>query len=40
MQSQLLSNPLEIFLQQPDIEASPAWEFIQGKAKQKPNITN
>ncbi|MEY3402463.1 MAG: hypothetical protein ACK5QF_04180 [Dolichospermum sp.] len=27
---------LEAFLQQPNIESSPAWEFIQGKAQQKP----
>jgi Uma2 family endonuclease len=27
---------LEQFLQLPDIEASPAWEFIQGEAIQKP----
>lgn len=29
-------NNLETFLQQPNIESSPAWEFIQGKAQQKP----
>ena len=36
MQSFTLINPLDDFLQQPNIEASPAWEFIQGKAQQKP----
>jgi Uma2 family endonuclease len=30
------SLSLEQFLALPDIEASPAWEFIQGKAIQKP----
>lgn len=35
MQSPILTNPLDIFLQQPNIEASPAWEFIQGQAQQK-----
>ena len=39
MQSQVLTNPLDSFLQQPDIEASPAWEFIQGQARQKPMQT-
>ncbi|MDJ0737540.1 MAG: Uma2 family endonuclease [Nostocaceae cyanobacterium] len=39
MQSPTLTNPLEAFLQQPDIEASPAWEFIQGHAQQKPMPT-
>jgi Uma2 family endonuclease len=32
-------NTLETFLQQANIENSPAWEFIQGKAKQKPMPT-
>ena len=32
-------NNLETFLQQPNIESSPAWEFIQGKAQQKPMPT-
>jgi hypothetical protein len=32
-------NHLETFLQQPNIENSPAWEFIQGKAQQKPMST-
>jgi len=32
-------NNLETFLQQPNIESSPAWEFIQGKAQQKPMST-
>ncbi|MBS3025925.1 MAG: Uma2 family endonuclease [Dolichospermum sp. DET50] len=39
MQSFTLINPLDDFLQQPNIEASPAWEFIQGKAQQKPMPT-
>jgi Uma2 family endonuclease len=39
MQSPLLTNPLEAFLQQPDIETSPAWEFILGNALQKPMPT-
>jgi Uma2 family endonuclease len=30
---------LESFLRQPDIEASPAWEFIDGQAQQKPMPT-
>jgi Uma2 family endonuclease len=36
MQSPPIISPLDAFLQQPNIEASPAWEFIQGKAQQKP----
>ncbi|MFM2060452.1 MAG: hypothetical protein RLZZ507_122 [Cyanobacteriota bacterium] len=39
MQFTTLTNPLDNFLQQPNIEASPAWEFIQGKAQQKPMPT-
>jgi Uma2 family endonuclease len=39
MQSPTLTNPLDNFLQQPNIEASPAWEFIQGQAQQKPMPT-
>lgn len=39
MQLSTLTNPLDNFLQQPNIEASPAWEFIQGKAQQKPMPT-
>ncbi|MEA5575999.1 Uma2 family endonuclease [Anabaena sp. UHCC 0451] len=39
MQFTTLTNPLDNFLQQPNIEASPAWEFIQGKAQQKPMLT-
>ena len=27
---------LDTFLAQPDIEGSPAWEFIRGRAAQKP----
>ncbi|OZH51423.1 hypothetical protein AFK68_31140 [Hydrocoleum sp. CS-953] len=33
--SSSLINSLETFLQQPNIETSPAWEFIHGQAKQK-----
>lgn len=39
MKSPLLSNDLETFLQSPEIEASPAWEFIRGEAQQKPMPT-
>ncbi|MBD2294310.1 Uma2 family endonuclease [Anabaena sphaerica FACHB-251] len=39
MQLSTFTNPLDNFLQQPNIEASPAWEFIQGKAQQKPMPT-
>jgi Uma2 family endonuclease len=39
MQSPTLTNSLDSFLQQPNIEASPAWEFIQGQAQQKPMPT-
>jgi Uma2 family endonuclease len=39
MQSPTLTNPLDNFLQQPNLEASPAWEFIQGQAQQKPMPT-
>ncbi|WP_071190723.1 Uma2 family endonuclease [Trichormus sp. NMC-1] len=39
MQFTTLTNPLDNFLQQPNIEASPAWEFIQGQAQQKPMPT-
>ncbi len=31
--------PLTEFLSQPDIETSPAWEFINGRALQKPMPT-
>ncbi|MEW6490983.1 MAG: Uma2 family endonuclease [Cyanobacteriota bacterium] len=33
------TNPLAEFLSQPNIEASPAWEFIHGRAIQKPMLT-
>ncbi len=33
MQSSTITNLLEVFLQQPNIEASPAWEFIHGQYK-------
>jgi Uma2 family endonuclease len=39
MQSLSITTPLEDFLQQPNIEASPAWEFIHGQAQQKPMPT-
>ncbi|MBD2569954.1 Uma2 family endonuclease [Anabaena lutea] len=39
MQFTTLTSPLENFLGQPNIEASPAWEFIQGQAQQKPMPT-
>ena len=39
MQSPPITSPLEAFLQQPSIEASPAWEFINGHAQQKPMPT-
>ncbi|GCL36791.1 protein of unknown function DUF820 [Sphaerospermopsis reniformis] len=39
MKFSTLTNSLDNFLQQPNIEASPAWEFIQGKAQQKPMPT-
>lgn len=34
-----ITNSLDTFLQQPNIEASPAWEFIHGQAQQKPMPT-
>lgn len=39
MQVPSITNSLDAFLQQPDIEASPAWEFIDGQQKQKPMPT-
>lgn len=36
MQSPIALSPLESFLRQPDIEESPAWEFIDGQSIQKP----
>jgi Uma2 family endonuclease len=39
MESPTLTNPLDAFLQQPEIEVSPAWEFIHGNAQQKPMPT-
>lgn len=33
------AHPLAEFLSQPNIEASPAWEFIHGRAIQKPMPT-
>ncbi|NEP82892.1 MAG: Uma2 family endonuclease [Okeania sp. SIO3C4] len=34
-----ITNSLDAFLQQPNIETSPAWEFIHGQAQQKPMPT-
>lgn len=39
MQSSVLTDDLDRFLQQSDIESSPAWEFIQGTSQQKPMPT-
>lgn len=39
MPSPTLTHSLDDFLQQPNIEISPAWEFIQGQAQQKPMPT-
>ncbi|ELR96756.1 type II toxin-antitoxin system BrnA family antitoxin [Gloeocapsa sp. PCC 73106] len=39
MRSPTTSPALEIFLRQPNIEASPSWEFINGEAQQKPMPT-
>ncbi len=39
MQSPLVTSSLEAFLQQPNIEGSPAWEFIGGRSQQKPMPT-
>lgn len=35
MQSSTVTDHLAKFLKQPNIEASPAWEFINGRAQQK-----
>ncbi|MDY7016579.1 MAG: Uma2 family endonuclease [Cyanobacteriota bacterium] len=35
----ILTTPLSEFLSQPNIETSPAWEFINGRAIQKPMPT-
>lgn len=35
----ITTSPLAAFLQRPNIEASPAWEFINGQAQQKPMPT-
>ncbi len=34
--SPIITTPLAEFLSQPNIESSPAWEFINGRAIQKP----
>jgi Uma2 family endonuclease len=39
MPSTTIATPLAEFLTQPNIEASPAWEFINGQATQKPMPT-
>jgi Uma2 family endonuclease len=39
MKSPIATSPLESFLQQPNIEVSPAWEFMYGHAQQKPMST-
>ncbi len=36
MQSAITTSPLADFLTQPEIESSPAREFINGQAEQKP----
>ena len=35
MESIAIASPLDTFLQQSNIESSPAWEFIHGQAQQK-----
>lgn len=39
MKSIAIASPLDTFLQQPNIESSPAWEFIHGQVQQKPMPT-
>jgi len=39
MQSPITISPLRDFLAQPNIESSPAWEFIDGRSQQKPMPT-
>jgi Uma2 family endonuclease len=39
MRSPTTITPLEAFLRQPNIEGSPAWEFVNGRAQQKPMPT-
>ena len=39
MQSPITVSPLDHFLAQPNIEESPAWEFINGRSQQKPMPT-
>jgi Uma2 family endonuclease len=38
-QSPITTSPLAAFLRQDNIDGSPAWEFIQGQAQQKPMPT-
>lgn len=40
MRSPATTTPLDAFLSQPNIEGSPAWEFINGRAQQKPRFTS
>lgn len=39
MQSPIITSTLDAFLQQPNIETSPAWEFLNEKSQQKPMPT-
>lgn len=39
MRSPATATLLEAFLRQPNIEDSPAWEFVNGRAQQKPMPT-
>ncbi|MGB3669940.1 MAG: Uma2 family endonuclease [Phormidesmis sp.] len=39
MQSPTTLSPLETFLKRPDIEGSPAWEYINGRSQQEPMPT-
>lgn len=39
MSSSIAVTSLSFFLKQPDIEESPAWEFIEGEPQQKPMPT-
>ena len=39
METIAIASPLNNFLKQPNIETSPAWEFIHGQPQQKPMPT-
>ncbi|HIK45191.1 MAG TPA: hypothetical protein IGR64_09930 [Leptolyngbyaceae cyanobacterium M65_K2018_010] len=39
MRSPTTITPLQAFLRQPNIEGSPAWEFVNGRAQQQPMPT-